>query len=108
MDSGRLGLSRPHGSRLGSFSEAWPPWSQAQPLVGLGVGAGEPVVQHTVGLGCVCTFGLGQLERDFCLQELHGRQQSLMAEGLTDEKRSKTLLRKVKKIKVKDEAKQNS
>lgn len=63
---GRLGLS-PHGSRLGSFSEAWPRWSQAQPLVGDG-GAGEQFVQHTVGLGCVCTFGLGQLERDFCLR----------------------------------------
>ena len=49
----------------------------------------------------VCVhIGFGETqERDFCLQELHGRQQSLMAEGLTDEKRSKTLLRKVKKIK---------
>lgn len=59
-----LGLSRPHGSRLGSFSKAWPPWSRAQPLMGLGVGAGELVVQRMVGLGSVYTLGLGKLKRE--------------------------------------------
>lgn len=47
-----------HGSsRLGSFSEAWSPWSQAQSVVGLRVGAGEPA-------GSVCMFGLGKLKRE--------------------------------------------
>ena len=64
MDFRDLGLSCPHGSRLGSSSKAWPPWSQAQPVVGLGVGAGELVVQRRVGLGSVCTFGLGKLKRE--------------------------------------------